>query len=353
MRKTLMAGVIASVFALAGTASAAPLILDLNGAAPGGAIVATALDWTQTSFLAKGGNQAVANFLSGSGSTTFDVYTHAKLVGYTDAAGVSHSLPAMGGEITITAKFTEQVVAGAAIPFPTATFMSTGAGWVEMYYSSTANSNNLTGSGFDDGTLIMRGDGVDSVFGSFTVTSTSPQVLDCTDKVAGVCTDDDYSGQTTVPGFGSQAAITFGSAGFVLDNNYVKSAVLDFSILFENISIGLPYGTVDPSHCFTLNQGSATSASIAAGTATGQTSECDTTHTDGLFSANTGGAGYVPVIGAVNGLSPVFSARGGPDFVAQTDFNSAVTGTAPEPGSIALMGLALGALGLASRRRRA
>lgn len=350
MRKTLMAGVIASVFALGGTASAAPLILDLNGAAAGGTITATALDWTQTSFLAQGGNQAIANFLQNQATgstlnTSFDVYTHAKLIGYTPAgASQSTSLPVAGGEITIVAKFTETVTnAVAAAGF--ATFATTGQGWVEMYYSSAANSNNLTGFGFDDGTLIMRGTGVTGdvsnfATGAFFNTGFTNENLDSFGA-------NDYSGQKTVNGFGSQSSISFGSTGFALDSNFIKSQIVDFSILFNNISIGLPYNTVDPSHCFNTTAGAASNASITAGTATGNASECDNAIVNGLYSAQGASGGYVPVIGAVNGAFGLAQ-----DFIAQTDFNSAVTGTAPEPGSIALMGLALGALGLASRRRR-
>lgn len=344
MRKTLMAGVIASVFALAGTASAAPLILDLNGAAPGGTIVATALDWTQTSFLAKGGNQAIANFVTNatfgtSLSTTFDVYTHAKLTAYTDASGTSLSLPPMAGEITIISKFTETVTS-ANVATATAEFATTGAGWLEMYYSSTANSNNLTGFGFNDGTLIMRADGVGASAGLFKNTGGSV-------NIDGAGLTNDYTGQKTVNGFGIQDTVTFGSAGVAIDANFLKTAVVDFSILFQDISIGLPFKTVDPSDCFNTTASSATNAAITSGTATGNASQCDNAHTNGLYSAQVNGGGYLPVVGATNGAF-----GGSPDFLAQTDFNSAVTGTAPEPGSIALMGLALGALGLASRRRR-
>ena len=54
------------------------------------------------------------------------------------------------------------------------------------------------------------------------------------------------------------------------------------------------------------------------------------------------------MVGATNGLF----GSGAADFVAQTDFNSAVTGTVPEPGMLALLGLAFAGLGVTAMRRR-
>ncbi len=349
MRKNLISALVAGAFGLAASGAQAALTFDLNGAAGGGVISVQAFDWAPTSFLAQGGNTAIANFAAnqldgGVRNTSFDVLTHAKLSAYIDGSGDTQSLPAGFGEITLVSRFTEQVigVSGLAGAFPSATFLTTGAGWAQMFYSNTAgagNSVNVSGANFNDGRLIMTADGVSAAIGSFQVDGTKPVVaLDG----AGA---NDYTGQLTVQGNGSQGNIGFGSGGIDIDTSFFQTAISAFSILFSNISIGLPYISVDPSDCFNPNKQAG-----AAGT-TGLTTQCLNNHTNGTFAANVlangNDGGVVPVTGGTNGVN-----QSGPDFVAQTDYNSPVTGAVPEPGMLALLGLAFGALGLASRRRR-
>jgi hypothetical protein len=271
------------------------------------------------------------------------VYTHAKLTGYSDAAGNAiTSFPAgFTGEITLVAKFSETV---SSVSGSQANFATTGAGWVEFYYSAAQDSSQVSGSGFNNGTLIGRLDGVDLNEGFFKVTvnrtTGSPTIGNLDQSANG----NQYVGQSTVTGIGTQGAVTFGATNVALDSSFFLTKIADFSILFDNISIALPYTSVDPSDCFNTAQSALASA-------------CAANHTNGTLLANSGDnngltGAYVPVVGSINGLSTT-TTFGGPDFLAQTDFNSSVAGTAvPEPGALALAGLALGAMGFAARRRR-
>lgn len=342
MRKNLLSALVASAFAVGGAAHAG-LIIDLDGAATGNpayVINADALDWAQTSFLARGGVSAIGAFgLSGgacpNGVCEFDVMTHATLTGYTPTGtNAPGAFPLGFGEITMVASYKERVTSvGPGGAF--ATFASTGVGSVEFYYSS-ADSNSLQGSGFNNGRLIGRLDGVNTgVQGAFFVTG-GPAALDG-------AAPNDYPGQSTVLGFGSQAPLTAGASGVSLDPTFFMTQLTSFSLNFENISISLPYGTVSPSDCFNDPIGGR-----VVGTA-GYTSTCTAAHIPGPFSVQGASGGYVPNVGPVNGLAVI---PGTTDFIAQTDFNSAVRGAVPEPGSLALMGLALGALSFVGARRR-
>jgi len=357
-KKTMVAAVALSLAASAANA----VLVDFDG--PGGAtgpIDVGGMGWSTTSAVAQGGTTAIGNFLAGTGSTTFNVLTHARLVDTTNSFGIPNTPSGLNSsyEITMVARF-QETVTGANATTGLATFATTGTGLVQIYFGSAVNSNDLTGFGFNDGRLILQGTLAEAGrTGLFLVTSATPTRLDqFPGGVPNAATDDYCVGtaggtpgtagcQGSVEGTGTQGSI--GVDSLTRDPAFFIQALSTFGVNFANISQQLPFRQAQPSDCFSA--GSATSGTFPGPGAVGTNSagSCLNVHNDTDYAGNPDGTGYVPVVGLVNGLFPP---TGGPDFVFQTRYDATLNAAVPEPGSLALLGLGLGALGFGAVKRR-
>ena len=345
--------------ALGSSLSMASLTFDADGAGGVAAVQADLFDWAPSSFLARNGTTAIANWnatqaanpgftqaevTAACGSACYiDVYTHASLA-TTSLTNGTFTTPAGLGtdyEITIAAHFVETVSGTGNIGGLEIAAFSTVAGApasLEMFYddlgddsNGTLDANNLMGNGFNDGKLILSATSIGDSTGTFNVSSIAGGALD----QAG---SDGYPGILTVAGSGNQADIELGD--FDLDFSHFLTDLADFSFSFANISQNLPFVSVDPSECFTDSFG---------GTAIGGTRANISADCDAIFSALAGldgQGGLTPILGLINGLG-----IGGSDFLAQTDFNSPITGSTPSPAPLALMSIGLLGLGFFGRKK--
>src|SRR5690242_10897796 len=151
------------IFSVAAVSSAHAVLIDLDG--PGGATGAVnigSFDWNATSFLAQGGQTAIASFSAGTCATVscnFTVLSQGRLQGVNDPNGNPVVINGLNTsyEITYVARLTETITSVAGTQANFATVPSVSGQFVNIYFNTPINSNPLNGSGFNDGTLILRG----------------------------------------------------------------------------------------------------------------------------------------------------------------------------------------------------
>lgn len=169
MKKTLLAATL--VLAL-GTGTANALILDsysIKNPTDGLYYTVDTLDWSSSgSGFAQGLTPGAINV-----GTAFTFNYQAYLAGATlnggAVTGLTNGLNS-SFEYTIVAKFGEIVIDGATgLPGDSATFMTTGGTW--GIYAGASNAVVSTGTGFDDGALVVKGTIGAGQYSSFLPTS--------------------------------------------------------------------------------------------------------------------------------------------------------------------------------------
>jgi len=364
----LTLGVMAGALALASSANAA-VFFDPNGTGTFGANELTSFDWSPGNTIARGGNQAVTNFVAGAGTREFTNHYQASLGTYQESGfGGVQLLPA-GSEVTVVVGWRERVVnvtgpLGSVNGTATFNYIPTAVEYFEIYVDTNAATqvtgslaaaqNHLIGQGYNDGQLVLRADIRRVNVTTFTLSngvgnagpldqSSNPFAGDQYEEAAGGTI-------ATVAGNGAttlQAEITEWDMNF-FDITGIGGNEIQLTIL-QDLGVNLPFIAIDPSSGFVVGSdfqaiglpGQAPDLNVGPGTVAGLLNPLQT---DG---PNT--------VGDINGgLMPIFGGGSGPDIVFQTDTNQAFRElqVIPEPISATLSLMGLGALGLVTRRRR-
>lgn len=306
MRKYLVALGLALVLAWAGPAAADTILFNPDGTGAGGALTIDTMDQAPGNALAQDITVPTA-FVGQEFTLNYQANLNSVLLG-----GVNQFSQGDGGNFfTFAAVFGERVDA-LLLAGSTATLLFSEAAGYPLnafnMYATSANGDDLAGTGFATGTLILSGHMVD-LFENFTFSNTNPALAEPLDD-SGV---DDYPGVETLQGIGNASIdiqIDFVDPGYF--PNLLSGSTLTFAI--TNTSIFAPFTAANPSALFSSN-------AIADGDIPG-----------------------VPSVGAINGLS-------GPNTMLNADANTNFNiQQVPEPGALALLGMSV--LGMAVQRRR-
>lgn len=300
---------IAAIFAAlaistAGSALAAPVALDFAGV---GQQVA-ALDWNPGNALAQG---AIPLSQDPNAPTSFDLYYHAALGNFINSNGTQIAGTGLGQdyEITTVLRFGELGVRsiGAGAENANFTFNPAADTFVKFYKDAAVDSNNLAGTGFNNGNEFLSGTVAGVLSSNFGIPN-NPLQVELLDQFLA----DNWGGQLTVVGTGSTSLLI--KVAEINKDEVVITTPINFDFFVFNVNLNttnnLPFSETNPSQLFW------------------------------------DGAGFIaPVLGDVNGLN-------GPDIIFQADGNSSFAlAQIPEPSTLVLSGLGLLIAGGLLRRR--
>ena len=372
------------------------------------------LDWAVGSSLTIGSMTAGEDFITSGGdcgasgptlngtNCSFEVYSQAALQGYADAGGNPSSPLGInnlwewtyvfgGTELVTDASFSSTLIGtdGSGNDIyeigGTQTFsLASEDIFFELYYddlgdASGQKSDILSGTGFDDGQLIMSSSQLGDISGNFTSTqytfvdldgnglfTTGDQILDPAlldsfgvDNWA----DEPAAGDITftVTGEGAtdlEAEVAFQDFAFFKD--LLASIFFDTTFSTENV---IPFNETNPSFCYDNTAGASSADLVCLQEGEITFADLDTiVLTDGtVLTAQdflNGGdpatnQAFNDCLVAGGTVEECFLPLTGEDVIFQTDANQAFRITrVPEPGTIALLGMGMGLMGLNGVRRR-
>ena len=348
--KPLSTALVLALAASGAVKAADTITFDPDGSGPEGTIQVGAFDWTPDNAISVDSSPLETGDI-------FDAYTQASLGNFLDpdsnviagtGLNTDYEITFQAGFTEFTALSIETLGVGTNANFLLADAADQNVNFFNIYWDDLGTgtaSNPETGEGYGDGTLIMT-----AVLTEQATTFFTPYTQDlCT----GSCADgifvpdgtndtatlsaldqsadgDDQPGVGTVEGSGGgtlDAEVTGQNSDFFLDP--LQQLII---ALFFNSSQVTPFLEVDPTGPITCTAG-----------IVGNCPDLAVSTVAGFDLVN----GIFPVLGCESG------AETGCDFIFQADANQSFEAIAvPEPSIIALLGLGLGALGFARRRRQ-